>query len=535
MKPVWKSPGAAAALIVLLTFVAYIPALRGGFLWDDHTLITENRLIKAGDGLYRFWFTTEPEDYWPLTSTAWWLEWRLWGATPMGYHIVNVLLHAANAVLVWMILRRLKIAGAWVAGLVFAIHPVNVATAAWISEQKNTQSMFFFALAILLYLKFDEEGQWRWYGWSLAAFLLALLSKAAVVMLPVVLLGCVWWIRGQVRWKDFLRTVPFFVLSLGLGLATVWFQHRHRIAVGLPPQVVSFASRLATAGSVPWFYLCKAVLPFQLTAIYSNWQIHDACWTSYLLGAILVGGLAVFWWKRNTWGRPLFFGFGYFVATLFPVLGFFNQSFHRLSAVADHWQYFSIVAPIALLVAAGEWISCRLGQRGRSWEVILGVTVLAILGVATWTRASVYANAETFWRDNVAKDPDAYVARNGLGIALAQSGRLEEAIEQFRQTLRLKPDFVEAYYNLGGALAQLDRTGEAIQQFQQAIRLKPNYAEAHNNLANTLAQADRLGEAIEQYEEALRLRPDSAETRSNLQLARQELARRQSQGTSGRR
>ncbi len=530
-----RASASGAALIFLLTIIAYLPALRGGFLWDDAPLITENRLIKASDGLYRFWCTTEPDDYWPLTSTAWWLEWRLWGTRPMGYHVVNVLLHAINAVLVWIILRRLKIPGAWAAGLVFAIHPVNVATAAWISEQKNTLSMFFYLVAILLFLRFNERNGWSWYGLSLAAFLLALLSKTAVVMLPVVLLGCVWWTRGRVRGKDFMHTVPFFVAAAGLGLVTVWFQHQHRIAVGLSAEPVHWAARLATAGSVPWFYLCKAVLPVKLAAVYPQWQIQEIRWTSFALGGLLVGGLTLSWRKRNTWGRPLIFGFGYFLVMLLPVLGFFDQSYHRIAAVADHWQYYAIIGPIALVVAGGDWACRRWSDPRRDWGMIMGVAGVAMLATATWTRCRVYADAETFWRSYAAKDPGAYIAHVNLGVALAQAGKLEEAIGHFEQTLRLKPDYAPASYNLGRALAQQGRIRAAIPYFEQAVRLQPNDAGAHNNLANALAETDRLSEAVQHYEEALRLRPDSAEARANLELARQQLVGRPTPLTSDQR
>ena len=569
MKNAWRSPGAGAALLILLTVAAYLPVMHAGFIWDDEALITNNRLVKANDGLYRFWFTSEATDYWPLTSTLWWLEWRLWGASPLGYHAVNVLLHAINAVLVWMVLRRLKIPGAWLAALVFAIHPVNVATAAWVSEQKNTLSMLFYAAAILLYLKFDKEGCWHWYVFSLVAFLLALLSKAAVVMLPVVLLGCAWWIHNRLRWKDFLRTAPFFSLSAALGLVTIRFQYHHRIAVGLAAQSVSLASRFATAGSVPWLYLYKAVLPLSLTAVYPKWQVDASHWVSYVPGVIFAGGLALFWWKRNTWGRPLLFGFGYFVVMLFPVLGFLDQSFHRLSSVADHWQYYSIIAPIALVVVAGEWIGRRLSEQGRHWGAALGVAVLMALGVATWTRANVYADAETLWRDNVAKNPDAWVAHYNLATELQTAGKLLEAGEQYEQTLRLRPGYAEAENNLGITLAQAGRLPEAVMHFERALQINPDLADVHGNLGHALMllgdeakamghweralqiKPDNaevhydLGQALEQmgnpeqaighYEQALRLKPDYAEARASLQLAQQALARLRAHETSDQR
>ncbi len=245
---------ALAIALGIFTVIVYLPIFQGKFVIDDYRLITGNPMVKASDGLYRFWFTTDALDYYPLTSSLWWLEWRAWGNHATGYHVLNVLLHAANAILVWMVLRRLKIPGAWLAALVFAVHPVNVATAAWISEQKNTLSMLLAVVAALLWLRFYDEGRWRWYGFSLAAFLLALLSKTAVVMLPVVLLGCVWWTRGRVRWRDVWCGVPFFVVSLVLGLITIWFQY-HRAMGEAVVGTDGFAFRLAAAGWDPWFYL----------------------------------------------------------------------------------------------------------------------------------------------------------------------------------------------------------------------------------------------------------------------------------------
>ncbi len=335
----WISLLVGAAIIILLTILAYLPVMRGGFFWDDSTLITENPMVKAPDGLYRFWFTTEALDYYPLTWSLLRLEWRVWGNSAPDYHMVNVLLHAANAVLVWLMLRRLRIPGAWLAALIFAVHPVNVATAGWISEQKNTVSMLFYAAAILLYLEFDDGRHWCWYGLSLAAFVLALLSKSAVVMLPVVLLGCIWWRRGRVERRDIVYSLPFFALALVAGVSAVWFQYGNAMHWQTVREA-GFAGRLAAAGWVPWFYFFKALVPFHLMVVYPKWEIDPSRLVSWLPGMLLIVCFLLFWRERRSWGRTALFGFGYFTVTLFPVLGFFDLVFYRFSLVADHWQYY---------------------------------------------------------------------------------------------------------------------------------------------------------------------------------------------------
>lgn len=514
MKNAWRSLLPVAALILVLTGLAYLPALRDGFVFDDAPLITDNNLVHASDGLYRFWLTTEAPDYYPLTWSLWWVEWRLWGNNPRGYHVVGILLHAVNAVLVCLILRGLKIQGAWLAGLVFAVHPVNVATVAWISEQKNTLSMFFYALAILLYLEFDEDGRWSRYILSLTAFVLALLSKTAAVMLPIVLLGCIWWKRDRLRRNDLLWNLPFFVLSLILGVVTIWFQsHRAMGAVVIRPD--GFGARLASAGWIPWFYLYKTLIPLNLAVVYPKWEIDASRAISYLPGVILVGCFVGFWWKRHTWGRGPLFGLGYFVVTLFPVLGFFDQGFYQVSMVADHWQYFSISGAIALAVAGGAELYRLMGERYRYVGNLTGAVLLMVLAAVTWGRSSVYLNNEMLWRDAVTRNPNAWLAYNNLGSALLHNDKLRDTTGCFEQALRLKPNYPDAHNNLGVALQKGGALKEAVKHYEEAVRIRWDFAEAHDNLGVALAQLGNLPEAVKHWDQALSLKPDFADAHYN--------------------
>ena len=260
-------PWAGAALLVLVTVLVYVPAMRGGFIWDDAGLLTDNPAVKTIDGLYSIWFGNWAVDYIPLTLSSFWLEWHLWGLHPAGYHIVNVLLHAANALLLWRVLKCLGLPGSWLAALLFAVHPVCAASVAWIAERKNTLSMFFYLLSLWWFLRFDEtihstvqtEKTRRLLSCSLAAFFLALLAKSSVAVLPVVLLLFVWWRRGRVTRRDLDRCIPFFVLAVLMALMAVAVQSRAvRGGVGVIHD--SLWVRLLGGSWAVWFYLGKIVL-----------------------------------------------------------------------------------------------------------------------------------------------------------------------------------------------------------------------------------------------------------------------------------
>ena len=218
--------GWRVAILVVATLAVFAPVMwQGGFFWDDYDLIVRNPLMRAagGAGLRDFWFTTKNFDYFPLTSTTFWIEWRLWGAWAQPYHVLNVLLHLGSVLLLWRILKQLGVPGAFWAALVFAVHPVNVESVAWISERKNTLSMFLMCVSVAAYLRFERTRSAAVYGGAVGAFVLALLAKTAVVMLPFVLLLLAWYRRGKVTKRDVMAAGPFFLASFLLGLITVFF------------------------------------------------------------------------------------------------------------------------------------------------------------------------------------------------------------------------------------------------------------------------------------------------------------------------
>jgi len=511
-----RRAAAGLVLIIAAAFVAYFPSLRGGFILDDDMLLTANRLIQAPDGLYRIWFTTEPIDYWPIFNTTFWLQWRLWGMQPTGYHVTNLALHVGAALLIWTILARLLIPGAFLAGLLFAVHPVNVESVAWISQCKSVLALFFFLLAIFLYLKAEGttpvRNAARWYWSSLAAFVLAMLSKGSVAILPVVLLGLVLWTRPLTS-RDLMRTAPFWAVAIVLVLVNVWFQ-KHGMHVEF--RDVGTVERLLGAAAAIWFYLFKAILPLDLNFIYPQWDVRasELIWWLPLLAAVAV--TVVLWWFRTRWGRPLLFAWGYFGATLIPVLGFTDVAFMEHSLVADHYQHVALIA-VTTLVAAGWSVWQR--RAGGYVPTVMAASLVAVLTMLTWRQNSLYADAMTLYQATLTKNPNSWLAHGNLGGVLSEARRFPEAIEHYEQALRLHADFPDARSNFCSTLRDTGRFAEAIGHCREALRLRPDFPEAHNNLGNALRDSGQLEEAIEQYRQAVQQAPDYSVAHQNLGTA----------------
>src|SRR5437762_205787 len=511
----WQRDWFFCLILAVVTMLAYQPAWHGGLLWDDDANIASPEL-RSLDGLRRIWFERRAtQQYCPLLYSSYWLQERFWADSPTGYHLVNLLLHIGCVILVLKILRLLRIPGAALAAILFALHPVNVETVAWITERKNTLSGLFCLAATLWYLKFDESRNRRSYALALGLFLLGLLSKTAIVTLPLALLVIFWWKRGAISWRrDVVPLAPFFFLSAAAGLMTSWVEYSN---MGYKARALDFSlvDRCLIAGRAFWFQLGKVLWPSNLMFVYSRWEINAAVAWQYLFPLAVLGLLGILWSLRR-WSRAPLAGVLVYIFLLLPSLGFLNIFFFIYSFVADHWQY---LACLGLITPCASGIVLLAGQL-ESWQAWLerGTTLLlaGVLFLVTWQQSRMYTNAETLYRTTIADNPACWMAYNNLGIIMSQANRIPKAMELFKQALRINPDNAEAHYNLGNALVQTGRTSEAIDQYEKALRINPNYAEAHNNLGNVLCQTGRTSKAIDQYEKALRINPNYAEAHNNL-------------------
>ena len=465
------SVAAHATGFVALVLVAYLPAFGGGWLWDDDILITANPLVTEARGLWGIWFNNTSPDYFPVTLTACWIEYRLWGDWAPGYHAVNIAWHAANTVLVWQILVRLGVPGAWLAAAVWGVHPVTVTSVAWVAERKNTLSMFFGCLSVLGWMSYEDSGERRFYGWSLLSFVVALLAKTSLVTLPLILPVLSWWRRGRMTQVDLLRSIPFLLASLVLGLVTLWYQMSH----GSGPSSGPLAAILASlprggvlAGRAVGFYLWKDFWPTKLAMVYGLWPLETSRPAAYLPTLVVAAVIAGLWWQRKKpWARAGLFAATVFLLALLPILGFLPATFMKShGSVADHWQYVALVAPVALAVAVGlkgrdRWLP---GWAGR----MVAAAALILLGTLTFRHAATHRTPKALWTQNLAV-ADVWDARVGLGRALSEEGNNAAAIVELKRAIELYPAATPAWIGLGVIYTGEKRYDEAVHAYQIAI------------------------------------------------------------------
>jgi tetratricopeptide (TPR) repeat protein len=520
MNQTWKDRRlVAGSVIVLITLLAYMPALHGGFIWDDDSHVTNSPALRTLHGLVTIW--TKPGavmQYYPLVHTGFWVQYHLWQLNPFGYHLVNVLLQAGNAILLWLVLERLEITGAWLAAMVFAIHPVHVETVAWISEQKNLMSGAFYLAAVLAYLRFCpleteqavKADRWRYYFLAFVFFVGAMLSKTVACTWPLTVLLLTWWKRGGIGRRDVWLMTPFVAIGAALGSITVWVETYHTGARGEGWSFTMF-DRALIAGRALWFYTAKLAWPENLAFVYPRWDIRVGQWWQWVfpLAAALV--VVALWAGQRRMGRGPLVAAAFFIITLGPALGFFNVYPMRYSFVADHFQYMASIGLIVGAVAAGAKVI-----RERDLRKISAVLVLVSLTILTWQQGHAYESAETLWRDTLAKNPGCWMAHNNLGIVLAHRGDMAGARAEYREALQLSPDSYESYNNLGNLLMEESQTPKAVEEYAEALRIEPGYVRARFNLANALGRLGRADEAINQYRIVVEMKPDEVDAHYNL-------------------
>jgi len=519
--------------IVICVLAAYGPALHAGFVWDDDMHVTENETLRSLDGLRRLWLERSAvPQYYPLTHTTFWLEYHLWGLAPAGYHAVNLLLHAANALLVWRLLERLGVPGAFLAGAIFAVHPIHVESVAWVTERKNLLSGLFYLLAAGAYLRvlgLDEVGARRRSSSRLEALALvlfgcAVLSKSVAVTLPGAIVLVALWKRGRIERHEIVTLGGALALGLIFSLQTAIIEKVHVGAVGEEWQL-SFAQHVLLAGRILWFYLGKLAWPTDLLFVYPHWTLDPAQWWQWCfpVAAALLGGL-LFAGRRVTGHGPIVAAL-YYAGTLVPALGFFDVYPMRFSFVANHFAYLATIGPIALAASVGVQSAARLPRVPR--EALRAGAVLFVLTLMLLSNRESrnYRDPPTLWISTIARNPGCWVCEGNLGTYLLDRGQIDESIRHSERALVLKPDFMEALINLANGLLFQGRIDDAITRFRAVLPRYPSSAEAQAGLGNALVKRGEAAEGMAHLQEAVRLAPGSPYVRFSLGIALAEQGR----------
>ncbi|MDR1190899.1 MAG: tetratricopeptide repeat protein [Verrucomicrobiales bacterium] len=502
-----------AALVILAGLFVAAPAFHGTWLWDDDQEITANGALRTWAGLSAIWSGNAGADFLPLKSTILWIEYHLWEQNNTGYHLITVLAHIINALLVWKLLHKLGLRAAWLGGVLFAVHPVLVESVAWVSEQKNTLSLLLLIPAMLAYINYDEKLHAKnfthalgAFGWALGLFLASLLCKSSGIMMPVAILLFAWWKRGRLGWNDVWSSVPFFLVALIISIVTIHFQFRNAIGSEWIP-VGGYISRTACAGLLIWFYLYCTIFPFDLCPIYPKWNVDPPEWYLFLCWPALLALLWWLWTHRKTWGRHVLFGLGFFLIFLVPVLGFVTMSYMRITWAADHFLYIPAIGLIGLAVATINRLYTATPLEYKKWTLTGFIALFCVLTGFAHFYSGVFANEATMWTYTLSKNENAWQAHSRYGKVLLDSGNIDAAWVHIFHSNRLRPDLAETNNNMGVLLMQKNRPQEAIPFMQRAANIMPEAVPFRLNLANLLANTGHPRESLAHYEYVLQRDP----------------------------
>lgn len=526
----------ASLVLIILAIVIYIPSLGNGFVWDDGSNVAQKITLPGVAGLVRIW--TDPfanQRYYPITHTAFWIDYSLWGLRPLPYHVNNILLLALTAVLIYAILRRLAVPGAWLAAAIFVVHPVTVETVAWVTERKNLLSGALFfgsALAYLLYARIGEKSadecagrraSRTMYCASLGLFVCALLSKTATCPLPLVLVLILWWKRDRLRWREMRPLLPFFAAAIAMGAVTTLLE-KHLGASGSVWNL-TLIERTLVAGRALWFYAAKIFYPVGIMFIYPRWSVDPKAAWQYFYPVAAVAMLVTLWLLRKRTGKGPLVAVLYFMVMVGPTLGFLNIYFARFSFVQDHFQYLGSVGLItmgAFALAKGLDIARGPNTSARA-SVVVSVLVLVILGSASWREQPKYYDEESLWRASIASNPSAAIAHINLGVLLMDRDDMNEAGTELARAVQLAPRYTEGWCNYGRWLDLSGKPAKARDCYRKALDLRPSSISALTNIAAADLELGRLDLAEAEARRALKRnnRVPEAHTTLGVALARQ--------------
>ena len=511
-------------LLALATVALYWPARHFEFLnYDDPDYVLANPHVLRGlsaDGFLWAFKTLSSGNWHPVTSLSHMLDCQLFGRESGFHHLVNLLLHTANTLLLFGLLRRLTGAvfrSAFVAAL-FALHPLHVESVAWIAERKDVLSAFFGLLAFRAYARYAHPGKIKnpnstfWYCLALALFALSLMSKPMLVTFPFLLLLIDFWPLKRLQIaalrRLLLEKLPFLLLSVADSIVTVIAQSSVGAVAGTAK--LSVGERLVNGLIAYANYLRQMFWPADLAVFYPYPQTFSIVAATF--AALLLVTVSVFVMRQAKNAPYLLFGWLWYLVALLPVIGFIQVGGH---AHADRYTYVPLIGIFVLLT----WGAADLAQRSRRRVLILsltGVAALVLCAGFTMRQIVFWKNSESLFRHALEVTRNNYVAYYCLGLYLSDHGKSAEAMEDYRTALQFNPAYGEAYSNLGIELAINGRLDEAMNNFRDAIRCAPRFAGAHSNLGLALAMQGKLEEATKEYEESLRLNPDDARVHGNL-------------------